>query len=62
MKLLTTEQLRTTLQVSRQAIERYRHKGMPYMDTGSGRYRYDLDEVLNWMKRNARHNSRQAIN
>lgn len=58
MKLLTTEQLRTTLQVSRQTIERYRYKGMPYMEAGSGRYRYDLDEVLKWMKRNARHNSR----
>lgn len=53
MKLLTTEQLGRTLQLSRQTIERYRYRGMPYMETGSGRYRYDLDEVLKWMKRNA---------
>jgi phage terminase Nu1 subunit (DNA packaging protein) len=51
--LVSTSQLSDILQVTRQAIYKWRKNGMPVVVDNSGRQgktiRYDYDEVIDWL-------------
>lgn len=48
-KLLTTSELAHHLKVTTQTLYNWRKEGMPKTKVGS-QYRYDLDEVIEWLK------------
>lgn len=48
MKLLTIEELKAVLNISRGTIYRLCEQKMPHYRVGTG-YRFDLDEVKKWM-------------
>lgn len=56
--LLTTTQLADKLQVTRQAIYKWRNKGLPVAvnyGNGSGRtLRYDWESVLEWLNQHGK--------
>ena len=58
MKLLSTRQLAGILQVTRQAIYKWRKAGMPVSVNNSGRrgrvIRYNYDEVVIWLNETER--------
>lgn len=60
VKLLSTEELSKYLGVVKGTVRRYVNNGMPAYRIGLG-YRYDINEVLNWLKRNKRVNIRGSV-
>lgn len=49
-KLVTTKDLQEILQVSRQAIYKWRLEGLPYKSIGTS-IRFDPDEVIEWIEK-----------
>jgi phage terminase Nu1 subunit (DNA packaging protein) len=50
--LLTEKQLREVLQVSRPFLQSCRKEGMPIIPLSGKHFRYDCDEVIDWLKEN----------
>jgi excisionase family DNA binding protein len=48
--LKTTEEIAEILKVSTQTIWRWRVKGMPYIKINSRTFRYNLDDIMEWLK------------
>lgn len=47
---ITTTQLCDHFNVSRQAVDRWRKEGMPFVMLGPKTIRYEIDEVLEYFK------------
>ena len=54
MSILTERELCEVLSVTRQTLVSLRKCGMPYFLLGTKLVRYDLQEVLDWLKENGR--------
>ncbi len=54
MSILTERELCEVLSVTRQTLVSLRKRGMPYFLLGTKLVRYDLQEVLDWLKENGR--------
>jgi len=50
--ILNQQGLAEKLGMSTATIVKYRDKGMPYIKLSEKMLRFDLEEVLNWMKAN----------
>jgi excisionase family DNA binding protein len=48
--MLTAEELQQQLNISRSTLYRLRKEGLPHVQMGYRTLRYDLVEVLNWLK------------
>lgn len=53
MVLVTEKELIDLIKVSRMSIYSWRKKGLPYLKIGNT-LRYESDEVIKWMKDNAK--------
>ncbi|MHB9146806.1 MAG: helix-turn-helix transcriptional regulator [Symbiobacteriia bacterium] len=49
-RLLTVWELAKALGMSRAAVYRFRREGMPYIKLGPKMVKYDLEDVVTWMK------------
>lgn len=54
MSLLTEQELCSALKVERVFLWKCRKNGMPFIRLGTKLVRYDLQEVLDWLKENGR--------
>ncbi len=54
MSLLTEQDLCSVLKVERVFLWKCRKNGMPFIRLGTKLVRYDLQEVLDWLKDNGR--------
>ncbi len=54
MNVVTEKDLCEILSVTRQTLVALRKRGMPYFLLGTKLVRYDLQEVLDWLKENGR--------
>jgi predicted DNA-binding transcriptional regulator AlpA len=50
MALLTTKQMQEELQVCPVTLWSYRRQGMPYLLLGGRSVRYNLSDVMEWLK------------
>lgn len=48
--MLTKKELGKKLNVSQRTIDRYRDKGMPCITMPGGTIRFELKEVMKWLK------------
>lgn len=49
-RLLSVGELAKALGVSRAAVYRFRQEGLPYIKLGPKMVKYDLEDVVAWMK------------
>jgi len=49
-KLQSVTQVAENLGVSERTVYRYMDQGMPRYRVGSGTFRFDMNEVLDWMR------------
>lgn len=48
--LLTSDQICNALHIERTTLWKLKNNGMPYIRVGKKLIRYDLDEVIAWLK------------
>ena len=51
-ELLTIKEIESIFKVHRQTVYLWRKKGMPYVKLGPKSIRFNLDDVMEWMKEN----------
>jgi len=50
IRFMTTEQICNELGIERQSLKRWRDQGMPYLPVGGRNVRYNLYDVLEWLR------------
>ena len=62
MALITSPELCAILRVDKATLWRYRQNGMPFYCLSLKTYRYDLQEVLDWLRDSGRGGEQNDLN